>query len=79
MQLCKGGGTHFWSQVGMHTCTDAYTYSKQGVGPKVWDWDTYTVSQMAPMIPCNYAKGMELTWRVRWTCTHVLMNVHILI
>ena len=45
MYLCKGSGAHFWSQVDMHTCNDAYTYSKQGVGPEVWDWGPYTDPQ----------------------------------
>ena len=33
------------NQMDINTCTDAYTYSKQGVGTEVWDWDTYTVPQ----------------------------------
>ena len=30
------------------------------------------------MFPCNYAKGVEHTSEVRWTCIHVLMHIHIL-
>ena len=30
------------------------------------------------MIPCIYAKGVELTWGVRWILIHVLMQIHML-
>ena len=33
MQLCKGGRVDV-SQVDMHTCTDTFTYSYQGVRPE---------------------------------------------
>ena len=59
----------------INTCTDAYTHSNQGVGPEVGMTATHTG---APMFPCNYAKGVEQTWGVRWILIHVLMHVHML-
>ena len=54
---------------------------------KVWeqrrgDSDMHKVTQMCVTkwhtFVHNYAKGMEYTWGVRWTCINIMMHVHIL-
>ena len=82
MFLCnyaKVGQAKMGSQMHINTCTDSYTHSKQGVKTEMGDTHTHKQCHTgAPIIPCNYPKGMELTWGIRWTCIHVLMHVHIL-
>ena len=43
------------------------------------EWDDWNKHTVPPMFACNYAKEVEQTWGVRWTCIHVLINVHIFI
>ena len=61
------------------TCTDTCIHPKEGVGLEngfiVTNTHCHTVS---PMFACNYAKGVEQTREIRWTCIHVLIHVHIL-
>ena len=52
-----------------------YMHSDQGMGPeKGLQGHTWGPQ----MFVHNYAKEVEQIWGVRWTCTDILMHLHIL-
>ena len=61
---CKRHGIDMGSHVNMHTSTDAYTHSKQGVGSEeVWLGHTHTqFHSWEPLFASNYAKVVQQTW-----------------
>ena len=63
------------SHVDINTCIDDNTHAKEGVGLQ---WGLIGTNTVLPMFACNYAKGVDQTWGVRWTCIHAVMHGHIL-
>ena len=66
------------SWVDRHICTDICTHLIKEWDQKRGDRDMHIGLHWVHKFVFNYAQGLEFMWGVRWTCTHVLMYIHIL-
>ena len=70
----QSGGTDVGSQVDMHTCTEACTYSKQGVGSVKGDWDMHVWPHTGAHVCMQLCKGVGADM-VRHTYKHTNQDV----